>query len=430
MRKQTAGLLALALGSLLMAPAAETYAQDNPVAESQVHRREANQAYQAGDYEAFTRSMESALGLNPASLTTRFDLARGYARTGQPAKALELLRELTAARADFDMANNEDLATLLELEDFQRLVAELEAGIRPVIASADYYRFDQLGLIPEGIAHDAETDRLFFGSMRTGDVYALDGQKQLSKFADVNAGTGRSAIGMTVDRRRNVLWVVGTSFFMAENFDAERPTNSGLFAFDLASGALKHEYLIAEGGFGLNDVALGPNGEVYASGQDLHVLDAERDALVPLVTEPAVFGSNGIAAHPNGQALVFSSYPVGLGVIDLTTRSMRFLDTPGGTSLYGIDGMYWYDDGVVAIQNGIEPWRLLKLTVDDDLTAVTDVRTIEIAAPAATPTTGAIVGDIIHYIGQADSPENIPTQYPESLAPFTGKTLIRTAPLK
>ena len=52
----------------------------NPVAEAQVHQREANQAYQAGDYVGFTRSLEIALELNPASFATRYNLACGYAQ--------------------------------------------------------------------------------------------------------------------------------------------------------------------------------------------------------------------------------------------------------------------------------------------------------------------------------------------------------------
>jgi len=419
--------LAWFLAGLLLVGTGST--QENPVAEAQVHQREANQAYQAGDYDAFTRSLEIALGLNPSSFATRYNLACGYARTGRSDDALELLRGLTAARVDFGMARDPDLASLRELPEFQALVAELEANIAPIINSTEHFRVEQLGLIPEGIAHDPATGRLFFGSMRTGDVMVLDGDGLLSKFATVGAGSGRAAIGMTVDSDRGLLWVIGTSFFMAENFDADAATRSGVYGFDLTSGELEHDYLIAEGGLGLNDVALGPNGELYASGQELHVLDPTTDTLVPLQTVPAMFGSNGITAHPDGNTLIFSSYPVGLGTIDLKSRAMRFMVTPEDVSLYGIDGLYWHDGDLVAIQNGIQPWRLLRLSVDADLTAITDVRTIEFANDAATPTTGAIVGDRIHYVGQAPTPETLPSQYPESLAPYIGQTVIRTAPL-
>ena len=43
---------------------------------------------------------------------------------------------------------------------------------------------------------------------------------------------------MTVDPGVGLLWVVGTSFFLAENFDADAPTETGVFGFDLPSGAI------------------------------------------------------------------------------------------------------------------------------------------------------------------------------------------------
>lgn len=418
------------VSAVLASFASPAAAAQNPIAESQVHLRAATQAYHAGDLESFTDSLERALELNPASFTTRYNLACGYARTERPGEALDLLRGLVAARVDFGMATDPDLESLRELPEFQALVAELDASIVPIINSTPRYSVEQLDLIPEGIAYDAATGRLFFGSMRTGEVFVVDQNDQLSKFATVDRAGRRSAIGMTVDRDRGLLWVVGTSFNLAENFDAEAPTETGVFGFDLDSGEKRREYTIDESVLGLNDVALGPSGELYASGGVLHVLDERADRLVPLATTPELFGSNGITTDPSGETLFISSYPVGIGAIDLETGRLRFLEVADGTSLYGIDGLYWYDGGLVGIQNGIQPWRLLRMTLNESFTSITAVRVIEFANAAATPTTGAIVDDEIHYIGQGPAPDEAPSHVPASVAPFLGKTVIRTAPLK
>lgn len=401
----------------------------SPVAEAQDHRREANQAYARGDYAGFTRALETALALNPASIATRYRLASGYARTAQPDKALDLLRELVAARIDYGMENDSDFESLHELPEFRKLVAELAANTAPLINSTSFYALQQLDLIPEGIAYDESTARLFFGSMRSGDIYVLDANNHLSKFATVDREGKRCAIGMTVDLRRSRLWVVGTAFDMAENFDADAPTQSGVFGFDLASGALEREYSIEGADFGLNDVALGPQGELYASGSVLHRLDEDEQRLVPLQTSPELFGSNGVTAEPSGRTLFVSSYPVGIASIDLASGALRFLDAPENTSLYGIDGLYWHEGDLIGIQNGIQPWRLLRMSLNDDGTAVARVRVIEFANEAATPTTGAIIGDHIRYIGQGPAPEETPGHIPAAVAPFLGKTIIRTAPL-
>ena len=419
---------AIALATCLVC-ATSAFAQ-NPVADAQIHQRDAAAAYRSGDFASFARSLAIAHQLNPASIATRYNLACGYAKTGQPDKAMELLRGLVAARIDYGMADDPDLESLRDLPEFRSLVRELKANIAPVINSEAFFTVEQLGLIPEGIAFDAASGRLFFGSMRSGDIYALDAGGQLSKFASVDRQGRLAAIGMTVDEDRGLLWVVGTSLDMAENFSADEPMESGVFGFDLSSGELQRKHMIENADLGLNDVALGPNGTLYASGGGLHVLAEDETRLAPLTTTPVLYGSNGVTADPDGKTLYLSSYPVGLAAVDLDSGRLRFLDAPEDTSLYGIDGLYWHDGELIGVQNGIRPWRLLRMSVDESRSAITAAQVIEFANEAATPTTGAIIGDRIHYIGQGPDPDTVPSQFPAELAPFLGKTIIRSAPLR
>ena len=151
-----------------------------------------------------------AASLNRHSLPTLYDLACAYARTGREAESLTILRDLVAARVDFGMADDEDLASLRDAPEFQRLIDALERDLQPISSSSRRFTIEQLGLVPEGIAYDAATARLFFGSMRTGDVYVFDAAGGLSKFATVDSSGSLSAIGMSVDdgrdtRRRHLL---------------------------------------------------------------------------------------------------------------------------------------------------------------------------------------------------------------------------------
>jgi hypothetical protein len=407
------------LAVLLSSLAASSVVAEHPVEAAQRHQQEANAAYLSGDYAGFTRSLERARELNPASFATMYNLACGYARTGRPDDALDLLEQLTVAQVDFGMANDPDLASLRDNPRFQELVRTLAASIVPVSNSTERLAINQLGLAPEGIAFDRDTGRLFFGSMRT----------DWSRFASVGDSGSYSAIGMAVDADKGLLWTVATWFFMAEGFDAGAPVPSGLFGFDLDSGALRHRYFVDESVAGLNDVTVAPNGDVYVSGDVLHVLEAGSSALRPVATSPAPFGSNGLTTDHSGRRLFVSSYPVGIGVIDLDNGNLQYLDAPPERPLYGIDGLYWHDGDLVGIQNGIQPWRLLRMQLNEEITAITNVEVIEFANAALTPTTGAIDGERIHYIGQGPAPERPPSQFPDSLAPYLGNTVIMTAPL-
>jgi DNA-binding beta-propeller fold protein YncE len=414
---------------LLCIVAASPAPAQESVAEAQRLQGQAREAYQAGDYEGFARLTERALELNPASYATQYNLACGYARTGRGDEALDLLEGLTRARVDFGMASDPDLESLRARPRFQELVKRLEQSLVPVSNSTLRTTVEQLGLIPEGIAADRRDGRLFFGSMRTGDVYVLDSRNQLSRFGTLGEEGRRSAIGMTVDEQRNLLWVVGTHFFMAEGFDAEAERASGVFAFDLATGERVAGHLAGDGVGGLNDVAVAPSGDVYVSGSRLQVLRAGAGTLETVETTTPLAGTNGLAVDPGETKLFVSIYPLGLGVIDLESGDLRVLEAPPDTPLQGIDGLYWHEGDLVAIQNGVQPWRLLRLTLDEEATAVEAVRVIELANDTLVPMTGAILGDEIHYIGRAPAPEEPPSHFAPELRTYLGKILIMTAPL-
>ena len=399
------------------------------VAASQTHRQAAFEAYDAGDFDGFTHSLEAALELNPGSLRTRYDLACGYALTGRADEALELLGQLARQKVDFGMVDDEDLESLHDLSGFHALVESLERAIEPISNSELRFELEQYGLIPEGIAVDTETGRTFLGSMRSGDILVVDSDGRLSKFATVAHDGALAAIGLAVDDNRELLWAVGAAFGTVENFDPEAPPKTGVFGFDLTTGREQHKYIADTSVRGLNDVTVGPAGDLFVSGTVLSRVRPGGDRLEAVDTDIQIVGANGVAASPDGRDLFVSSYPVGLARIDLGSGKVVFLDLPADTTSYGIDGLYWYEGGLVGVQNGVRPWRLVRMTLSEDRDTVTAVRMIEYANDYVTATTGAIVGNVIHYVGQGPDPEDPPSHFPENLRQFLGKTVVMTAPL-
>jgi len=399
------------------------------VAESQQHLREAAEARRAGDDARAIRSLETARELNPASLYTRYNLALAHARSGDTERAIELLEDLVDARVDFGMADEPDLAVIRDEPRGRRLLERLRERTKVSANGSLRHEVDRIDLVAEGIAFDAAGGRLFFGSMRTGEVFVFDAAGNLSKFAEVARDGPLAAIGMTVDAGRGQLWVVASSFFLTEGFDDEAPTLSGVFGFDLDTGEARGTYLRDDVEFGFNDVTLAPDGTLYLSGGSLgRLVPGDGAAIELLSTSEPVFGSNGIVVTPDGQRLVTSAYPSGLAVVELTGGATRFLSAPEDLTLYGIDGLYLYEGDLVGVQNGARPWRLMRFRVNDDWTAVTAATTLEFGSPAIA-TTGAIEGERIHYLAQAPAVDDPPQHLDESLHEYLGRTLIVTVPL-
>jgi hypothetical protein len=238
-----------------------------------------------------------------------------------------------------------------------------------------------------------------------------------------------AAIGLYVDSANGLLWVAGMAFQLTENFDPAAPGRAGAFGFDLESGQLVRQLTASGDNVGFNDLTMSSDGDLYLSGAQLSVVRAGSDEIEALETSIPVFGSNGVAVSPDGRHLFTTSYPVGVAVVELASGRTRWLNAPAGTTLYGIDGLYWHDGDLVGVQNGVRPWRLVRLELDDALTAVTAVRLLEFANATITPTTGAIVGDEIFYVGEGPAPANIPAHFPPQMAGNSGKTIVMRAPL-
>lgn len=414
--------------SLLLLAETPTLAQGD-VAMAQIHLRAANDAYRQADYETFTAELETALALNPHSIYTRYNLACGYARTGHHAKAKSILRQLVDWRIDFGYADDVDLASLHDDPDFAELNKSLEQKLTPVRSSRHRFTSEQLGLIPEGIAIDITSGRMFISSMRTGDIYVVDDEDRMARFATISHEGKLAAIGLVTDAARGMLWAIGSSFDTVEDFDASAPTRTGLFGFDLRTGQLVQKFIGDESFTGFNDVTVAPSGDIYLSGGELGIVRQDSDVIEHFETEMKIYGSNGIAMDPDGKHLFVSSYPVGVAVIDLQTGASSWLQAPSDATLYGIDGLYWYAGDLIAVQNGVNPWRLIRIRLDKRQTSVSSVEFIEFANDEFEPTTGAIVDGAIHYVGQGPQPHPVPANFPPALARFAGKTIVMTAPL-
>lgn len=401
----------------------------HPVLEAQAVLESAATAYRKGDYERAAGDFERAAALNPASLRTRYNLACAYALTGRHEEALDLLEPLVQARVDYGIAREEDFVALHSHARFQRLLADLEERLAAVSTSERLFTLEA-GIIPEGIAYDEATGRTFVGSMRTGEIHAVSDDGEAESFATLDEGRRLAALGLRVDARRQLLWSVGAPLEVTAGHAFASDARSAVFAFDLDSGVLeaRHEADPALGN--LEDLVLARDGSVYISGERPGVLRAGGEIIEPLQTDPAIVGGNGIALSPDGGTLLIASYPAGIAAVHLESGAARFLASPSEQPLYGIDGLYIHGNDLIAVQNGVTPWRLVRLSLDAGLTAVTGTQLLEFAHPdIVTATTGTIRGNRVRYVGREAAPASVPDSLPAALLPLSGRTVILSAPL-
>jgi hypothetical protein len=328
-----------------------------------VQRRLLTVAHQAGDGASVRTGLArlAALGYAPAQAT--IDLLI----THVPEAEMEGLRLRFAANRASVQAS--------------RLYATIPAGHRLV----------------EGIAWDSRGNRLFAATVVSRALLVRDAQGWR---AVEGLGAG-SLFGLAIDARRGLLWVASG---VVEQTPSPETAFRGLIAIDLRT-LRPVRRLAVEGTGSPADIAVAADGSVYASDPNSGAIYRARPgdaALSVLVPAGRLRSPQGLVPAADGRRLYVSDYGYGLAMVGLADGAVTRLESDAGTMLDGIDGLVGYRGGLIAIQNGTSPRRILLLTLSRDGTRIAGARVLESNNPDwGEPTLGIVRGDDFLYVADA-----------------------------
>ena len=140
-----------------------------------------------------------------------------------------------------------------------------------------------------------------------------------------------------------------------------------------------------------------------------------------------VFGSpQGLVLDESGEFLYVADYIGGLYRVRLDDGSVERLAVPKTITDYGIDGLYRHGGRLIAIQNGIQPHRVVALTLSEDGGAIESSETLAMNLPQFDePTLGTIVGDDFYFV--ANSHWNRFDENNELPADLTGPIVLKVS---
>jgi sugar lactone lactonase YvrE len=278
------------------------------------------------------------------------------------------------------------------------------------------------GVIPENIVYDAPRNRFLGGDLEKDGMIEIGREGSVRPFAGA-AGLDGRVLGLRIDTGRNLLWGVAfTRLPQPAGDTTQAPARSILFALQLPGGRLVRRIDSPKDGSShlFNDLVLGREGTVYFT-------DSEAGAvwtLAPNATKlrllhrapPERFAyPNGIAFQPGQRGLVVAHWQ-GLVTIALPSGTVTPVRAANDSVVGRIDGLYSTCRGYLGIQNMANPSRLISFQIEEG--AARDVRELERGrADFRGPTTGAIVGDTLFYVANAQIGPFDPRREGGALAP-------------
>ena len=213
-------------------------------------------------------------------------------------------------------------------------------------------------------------------------------------------------VGMKIDTVRQHLWFCSSIGDVMKGYrDGDFGTHTGIFKYDLVNGKLIKKYLLEKPGelHFFNDLVLNRTGDVFITdmaGNAVFMIPKGKDEL-EIVCKPSNFTDpNGICISPDEQKL-FVAVEEGISIIDIKTGSTKLLEHPPGLKVNGIDGLYFYQSSLIAVQNSIN--RIVQFYLNDNLDGITDFRILESNYPFfnMNPTTGTISGNTFYFIANS-----------------------------
>lgn len=190
--------------------------------------------------------------------------------------------------------------------------------------------------------------------------------------------------------------------------DAAEMGWSAIFRYDLNTGRLIKKYVLFEPDRQhlFNDIVVTRKGDVYFTDSRSHQIfriNRKKDKIETYIQNEAFGFLNGITLAPDEKSIYVADDGVGMMRINLKSRKIHYLSGPENSALIGTDGLYFYKNSLIAVQNGLGGMaRISRFFLDKKGDHVARTDCLELGNPHfVIPTTGVITGEDFWYIANS-----------------------------
>jgi sugar lactone lactonase YvrE len=348
----------------------------------------------AAEVRAQIATVEKLKSVVPDRGAVLYFLSTAKQHLGETLEALTLLKKCLALREGFDPSGSPAFRGLKGMKEFDDLVDSVHRDFPAVGRARLAFVTKEKDLIPEGLAYDPKQNVLYLGSLNRRKIVKIDADGRVSDFVPSDRYGFLPILGIRMDPTDGSVW--------ADSFEDAGRTE--LLHFDSGGKLLGRFSPNDQAKHGFNDLIVRKNGEVVTTdslANQVLRFDPKSRAFIPLKIYRDLFYPNGIALADDDCSLYVAD-AVGIVRIDLAGNSSGEVDPGPRSTLAGADGLYWWKDNLIAVQNGIGSPRVAAFKLSPDGRRVTQTRVLENRTQFTTlPTTGAIRGNLFYFIANS-----------------------------
>lgn len=261
-------------------------------------------------------------------------------------------------------------------------------------------------MITESVAYDPKTETFYVSSIHKRKIVSRNKKGEVRDFATRKDGLW-AAMGMKVDAKRRILWVGSAAVPEMQEYQKEDEGRSGVFSFDLKTGKPIKQYLLVNDiqSHVLGDLTLSANGEVYISDSQtpaLYRISPAKNELELFLTSDLLRSPQGLALSDDEKFLFVADYSAGLFVVDLATKRIGKILASENVAFTTVDGMYFYKNSLLAIQNGFNPQRVIRFFLSQGFDRIERYEIVAANNPHFNePTLGVLVKNMFYFVANS-----------------------------
>jgi hypothetical protein len=387
-----------------------------------------------GDWASEASTWSRLTQLRPHNGAYKYELAATYARQDEKSLAYTALLELQSQGYAYDPTPDERFRPVTTTQVWEHVLKGFAANRQPFGDGKVVHRLPADDLLIESLAWDPKRKQLLAGSAREGKVYLIDDKSKMTPLVTADDKNGMWAVfDLVVDAERGVLWVASTAVPHFKGYKADTDLGrAGVFKFDLRTGKFLKSYLsptVVGQSFFMSSLALAPDGTVFAAdGVNNAVYAISDDKLRRLFHNERLGGIRGLAVSGDGGVLYMADYERGLFGFDLKTGKPFEVGVPKNLALGGVEGLFWWKGNLIAVQNGMTPRRVMRLTLDPTGRAVAGVQPLEANKPELSlPTQGVLADGALYLIANSQKNQYDRFGLPRDRSKLEGARIYRIA---
>ncbi|WP_136668175.1 hypothetical protein [Flavobacterium sp. H122] len=363
---------------------------------------QSTKAYQEKDYGTFLKLTQKLDSIRPSHPAFTYNLACAYALNNQSDKAFEVLERCLLINNTISFETEKDLESLKQNPKYESLLYLKSRLDKPLNTSRKVVSLSEKDLHPEGLTFLQNTKTWLAASIHKRKIVTFDAET--GKCSDWFTDNSLLAVlALKADAKEKTLWVATSAMPEMEGYNSSFQGKSEVLQIDIKTKKILQRISI-EGNHVLGDILIAKSGSIYVSDSgEPTIHKVGNGKLIPwLNLKSEAFNLQGITIDDDQKTIYIADYLKGILKIDVDNPDKRsWLAYPIEATLKGVDGLQFYNNSLIAIQNGVKPIRIVQIYLDKNKETL-DFKLHDHNRPEFNePTLGVVVDDSFCFFANA-----------------------------